>query len=90
MQLRRILGSVARFSTNTTPSVLAAAPLPTKPKISIVNRLRLFSGGFIFASALGFYAVFFNLQGMLDELLLATEQVKLKQQEIQKKLESNK
>ncbi len=72
---------VARFCASPV-SVVASSP-----GSGFFSRLRSFTGGFIFASSLSFYVLYFQLSAVTDELREAIGEVKSRQEQLELKFQ---
>jgi hypothetical protein len=87
--LRRL--STRRFFS-TEPQSIASTPEKTMKQksnsCSILSRVRCFTSGALFASAVGMYVITFQLQGLLDEVKAAVHDVSVKQKFIDERVQS--
>ncbi|KAF4754467.1 hypothetical protein FOZ63_010302, partial [Perkinsus olseni] len=74
--------STAKAASATTTKVAGGAH--SGP--GLFARMRSFTGGFTLASALGFYLIFVQLQGMTDEVRAAVHDVAVRQARLEDKV----
>jgi hypothetical protein len=85
--LRRL--STRRFFSTEPQSIASTHEKTMKQKSnSILSRVRCFTSGALFASAVGMYVITFQLQGLLDEVKAAVHDVSVKQKFIDERVQS--